>query len=222
MTSTVTIRAITPVAHNVFSYDLDKPEGYSFEPGQATEVAIDKDGWRDEKRPFTFTSLPGDERLQFTIKSYPDHDGVTDQLQKLPVGDRLIIDEPWGTISYKGPGVFIAGGAGLTPFLAILRERNNSEGHLADHTLLFANRRERDIILRDELETIPGLTVRHILSEEDKSGLDHGMIDRAYLESVIDDLDQTFYLCGPDPMVKDLKAVLNDLGADPEGLVFEK
>ncbi len=78
MTHTLEIKAISPVAHNVFSYDLERPDGFTFEPGQATEVSIDKDGWRDEKRPFTFTSLPDDDRLQFTIKSYPERGGVTD------------------------------------------------------------------------------------------------------------------------------------------------
>lgn len=222
MTHTLAITAITPVARNVFSYDLEKPDGFDFEPGQATEVAIDKDGWRDEKRPFTFTSLPDEERLQFTIKSYPDHDGVTDQLSKLLVGDRLIIDDPWGTIAYKGKGVFIAGGAGITPFLPIIRQLDRTEDHLAGHMLIFANRRERDIILRDELDLMPGLTIRHILSDEDKSGLDHGLVDRAYLENVIDDFGQHFYLCGPDAMVKNLKEALSELGANPDALVFEK
>lgn len=222
MTHTLAITAITPVAHNVCSYDLEKPAGFRFEPGQATEVAIDKDGWRGEKRPFTFTSLPDDDRLQFTIKSYPDRDGVTDQLAKLLIGDRLIIGEPWGTISYMGKGVFIAGGAGITPFLPILRQLDTTDDHLAGHTLLFANRRERDIILRDELDLMPGLTVRYILSEEDKSGLDHGRIDRAYLENVIDDFQQKFYLCGPDEMVRDLKETVAELGAEPDALVFEK
>ena len=222
MTHTLAITAITPVARNVFSYDMEKPDGFRFEPGQATEVAIDKDGWRDEKRPFTFTSLPDDDRLQFTIKSYPDHDGVTNQLSKLLVGDRLIVDDPWGTIAYKGKGVFIAGGAGITPFIAIMRQLNETKDGLAGHTLLFANRYERDIILQDELETMPGLNIRHILSEENKSGYDHGLIDRAYLEKVVDDFGQQFYLCGPDPMIKDLKATLTDLGAEPDALVFEE
>lgn len=222
MTYRLAITAITPVARNVCAYDLEKPEGFSFEPGQATDVAIDKDGWRDEKRPFTFTSLPDEDRLQFTIKSYPEHEGVTDALSKLLVGDRLIVGDPWGTIAYKGKGVFIAGGAGITPFIAIMRQLDKTPEHLAGHTLLFANRSERDIILQDELESIPGLNIRHILSEEDKSGLDHGQIDRAYLEQVIDDFGQQFYLCGPDPMVKDLKAALKELGAEPNALVFEE
>ena len=83
MSAKVRIKAAEYVTHNVRRFDVEKPPGFSFEPGQATEVSIDRDGWRDEKRPFTFTALPEWDDLQFTIKIYPDHGGVTDQLGKL-------------------------------------------------------------------------------------------------------------------------------------------
>ena len=147
------ITAITPLARNVFQYDLEKPEGLVFEPGQAVDVSIGKEGWEDEKRPFTFTSLPCDDRLQFMIKSYPDHGGVTEQLARLIVGDMLIIDGPFGTIAHRGEGTFIAGGAGVTPFIAILRDLQR-QGRLAGHRLLLANRTERDIFPQAELDAM--------------------------------------------------------------------
>lgn len=221
MTHTIAIKAITPLAHNVFQYDLEKPQGFTFTPGQATEVAIAKQGWENEKRPFTFTSLPDDDDLQFTIKSYPDHEGVTEKLSQLLVGDKLIVDDPWGTIEYKGRGTFIAGGAGITPFLAILRdlERRNE---LAGHTLYFANQRERDIFNEVELENMPGLEVAHVLSKEEKSPYLHGRIDKSFLEKHVGDFSQKFYVCGPDQMIEDINAALKELGADPDGLVFEE
>ena len=94
-------------------------------------VALDKDGWRDEQRPFTFTGLPDADRLEFVIKSYPSHDGVTEQIADLKPGDSVLIEDPWGAIEDKGPGTFIAGGAGITPFIAILRARHAREGSLA-------------------------------------------------------------------------------------------
>lgn len=215
------IRAITPLAHNVYQYDLEKPEGFDFEPGQATEVAIAKEGWEQEKRPFTFTSLPGWERLQFTIKSYPDHDGVTEQLAHLLVGDQLIIEEPWGTIQYKGKGTFIAGGAGMTPFIAILRDLER-KGDLPGHRLFFANRSERDIFCANELDSMAGLDVVHILSDEQKAPYEHGRIDKDFLRDRIDDFDQKFYVCGPPEMVDDINDALKELGADADGLVFEE
>src|ERR1700761_9288448 len=95
---------IKQVTHNVKRFRMEKPEGYHFTPGQATDVCVNKPGWENEKRPFTFTCLNSDDHLEFTIKSYNDHDGVTKQIGLLNEGDELIIDDPWGTIEYKGEG----------------------------------------------------------------------------------------------------------------------
>ena len=108
------------LANNVNSYIVEKPEGFEFLPGQAVELAIDQENWQEEKRPFTMTSLPSDPRLEFIVKSYPteqfpDHDGMTEHLgADINVGDRVLFGDPWGAIQYQGPGVFIAGGAGMT------------------------------------------------------------------------------------------------------------
>ncbi|WP_249171773.1 FAD-binding oxidoreductase [Erythrobacter sp. JK5] len=163
----LTLRAIRPVTHNVNELTFDRPEGYDFTPGQATDLALDRDDWRDEKRPFTFTSLPGAEHLQFTIKSYPSHNGVTEQIGQMQAGDGVIIEDPWGAIEDRGPGTFIAGGAGLTPFLSILRARQAEHGTLDGYRLIFSNSEEKDIILREELERMPGLALDLVLSDED-------------------------------------------------------
>ncbi len=117
----VKIIEIQQVTHDVKCFRTEKPLGYQFLPGHATDLSINKPGLEDEKRPFTFTSLTNEFYLEFTIKRYPDHHGITDKLHQLQTGDELIISDSWGAIDYKGPGVFIAGGAGITPFIAILR-----------------------------------------------------------------------------------------------------
>jgi len=129
MSYTVAIKSIKQITHDVKKFTFEKPEGYSFTPGQATEVSINKEGWKDEKRPFTFTSLNVDPNLEFTIKIYEDHDGVTNQIGKLEVGDEFIINDPWGTIQYKGPGVYLAGGAGHSSrSLGICTEKESLTG----------------------------------------------------------------------------------------------
>ncbi|WP_404400377.1 FAD-binding oxidoreductase [Pelagibacterium halotolerans] len=221
MTHQLTINSIEPVTHNVRRFRLEKPEGFRFEPGQATEVAIDKDGWRDNKHPFTFTSLNDWPELELTTKIYPERQGVTDQLGRLQPGDHLLIDNPWGTIQYKGKGTFIAGGAGVTPFIAILRQLEK-DGALVGNTLLFSNRTEGDIILRNEFELMSGLRTIYTLTDEDMPGYEHGRIDKAMLERHIDDFSQHFYVCGPDAMVDDIKAMLAELGAEADSVVFEQ
>ena len=192
-----------------------------FRSGQATEVAINKEGWRDKKRPFTFTSTPDDDFLEFTIKAYTDHDGVTDFTSRLIVGDEFIIDEPWGAIHYKGPGTFIAGGAGITPFLSILRQLEK-EDKLAGNTLIFSSLTGKDIILEGELQRLLGDNFIITLTHEKREGYLNGFINREFLQEHVNGYSQRFYVCGPPKMVEDLSEHLRHLGANPNGIVFEK
>ncbi len=110
------------VTDHVKSIKVERPENYDFIPGQATELAINKPEWKDQKRPFTFTNLVESNYLEFIIKIYKDRKGVTNEMGKVNAGDELILHDVFGTINYKGPGVFIAAGSGITPFLSIFRQ----------------------------------------------------------------------------------------------------
>ena len=83
------LKAKSALTHDTNRYVFSRPDGMQFEPGQAAELAIQKDGWKDAGRPFTFVSMPSDPDLEFVIKSYPDHDGVTEQLALLEPGAEI-------------------------------------------------------------------------------------------------------------------------------------
>lgn len=219
----VKIVDIADVTHNVRRYRLERPEGYSFKPGQATDVSLDEEGWRDKKHPFTFTALTDAPYLEFTIKSYFNSggEGVTERLYGYKAGQSLVIRDVWGTITYKGPGTFIAGGAGVTPFIAILRDLKHRR-KLAGHTLIVSNRTEADIILRDEFEKMGDLEILWTVTDEPQSKLLHERIDARFLKHHVGKWDQNFYLCGPDDMVKELRGTLKELGASVENVTFEK
>lgn len=220
MSHKILLKKIDSVTHNVLHLVTEKPKGYTYTPGQATEMAIDREGLRNEKRPFTFTSLPDDGELEFTIKMYPSHNGVTDQLGNLKVGDTLLIGDAWGAINYQGAGTFIAGGAGITPFLAIMKDLRR-KGKLEGHRLFFGNKTEKDIIYKTTLETWLGNDFHNILSEEDSEAYPHGHIDKAYLETKNLDISKKIYLCGPPPMMDSLQADLYAMGVSKKQLVAE-
>jgi ferredoxin-NADP reductase len=46
---------------------------YEFTPGQATEVSIDKEGWKEKKDHSLLLHYPDADYLEFTIKRYADH-----------------------------------------------------------------------------------------------------------------------------------------------------
>ena len=217
----VRILAIEHVTHDVKCFKIEKPAGFQFVAGQATDVAVNKPGFEGQKRPFTFTSLNEDPYLEFTIKRYEEHHGVTDQIHQMQLGDEFIIEDAWGAIEYKGPGYFIAGGAGITPFMAILRKLHK-EGATAGNTLFFSNKTAADIIYQQELTGILGADAHYILSNENKEGFKYGLINDDFIKENITDFNKNFYVCGPDKMVTDIVAILQNHGAHVETLVFEK
>lgn len=220
MTHTLTLQEIEPVTHDVHCLRFDKPDGFTFKPGQAIEMHLDRDGWRDEGRPFTMTSLPEDDFLEFTIKSYPDHNGVTEQIGKMRPGDRVIVSDVFGAITDSGPGVFIAGGAGVTPFISILRRRRRDKA-LDGCTLLFSNRQEKDIIRRDEFEAMEGLETVFTVTDEAVDGLYTRMIDGKMLDEVVGDYGRRFYVCGPPPMIDAVVGLLEGKGVPGDRITIE-
>lgn len=211
---------IEPVTHDVFRLEVEKPAGLKYLPGQAADISLNKKGWEKELRAFTFTSHPDDKHLEFTIKTYPGHHGLTAQIQTLIPGDELIIHDVFGDIQYKGEGIFIAGGAGVTPFLAIFKdlERKGKMGH---NSLIFANKTRADIIMEEHLQALLGKGLINVLSLEEIEGYRHGYISAEIIRGQMNGSSQFFYLCGPDPMMQAVGKHLENLGLSRERIVRE-
>ena len=219
-TYNVKIMSTGPITRDVLQIFTEKPAGLVFRPGQAVDVSINREGWQDEKRPFTFTSLPDDDFLQFTIKTNPADKGVTNELLRLRRNDSLFISEVFGAIEYRNEGYFIAGGAGITPFISILRYLK-SENSIGSNKLIYANKTRDDIILKYEFERLLGKNFVNILSEEAAKGYAHGYLNRDFLRKQLTDLTKDIYLCGPEPMMEAVEKILSDLNIDDSQIIKE-
>jgi ferredoxin-NADP reductase len=212
MEHTVQIKHKKWLTHDVLQFKTEKPQNFTYTAGQAVEITLNDPKFKDDWAPFTLTSLNRDDDLEFTIKIYPDHDGMTLALSKLKEGESFVITDPWDSFKYKGPGVFIAGGTGVTPFIALLRQME-ADGNIGGSTLLFSNKTENDIFLFDEFKKMLGDNFINILTREEKKPYLHGRINKAFLKNHISSFDQPFYLCGPDNFAEEIKKHLVALGA---------
>lgn len=217
---TVKIITIGHITHDVLQIFTERPHGLDFTPGQAIDVSINKKGWENEIRPFTFTSLPDDDYLQFTIKTYPSHNGVTNELLQLRKNNELILRDVFGAIEYKGEGYFIAGGAGITPFVSILRDLR-AKNAIGGNKLIYANKTRDDIILKYEFHYILGKNFINILSDEVSERYAHGFITENFLKEHIMDFNKNIYLCGPPPMMEAVEKILSGLNVDEKLIIKE-
>lgn len=113
--------------------------------------------------------------IEFVIKIYRanehpkfPHGGLmTQYLEKLPVGEYLRMEGPKGKLNYVGCGNFfisrkyhikkkigmVAGGSGITPIYQIIQAVVQNQDKVQLH-LLFGNKSEKDILIREELEQL--------------------------------------------------------------------
>lgn len=201
------------LTHNVFELTLEKPESYIYSIGQAVDISV-KNGSSVLKAPFTLTSIfENDETLKFIVKLYPTHSGITSRLARSRVNDTLVLSDAWDSFFYKGPGTFIAAGSGITPFIPVLRILN-MQNKIEGHQLIFANKKNKDIILYSELKNMLNDKFHNILSKDHLSEHKSGRINKEYLAETITSIDQLFYLCGPRPFLKKVKRDLLELNVN--------
>ena len=208
------------LTHDVIHLVTEKPANFNYIPGQAVEIAINKTGWETKSRPFTLTSLPEDDNLEFIIKTYPSHNGVTNELLEMKSGDELVAGSIFGEIEYKGEGLFIAGGAGITPFIPILNELKKTKS-IGNNKLIFANKTKADIILKDKFEELLGENFINVLSEEKLPGYEHGFVTAEIIKKHMNDSIRYFYVCGPKPMMELIEKYLLELGVSYTKIIKE-
>ncbi|HEY4198430.1 MAG TPA: flavodoxin reductase, partial [Mucilaginibacter sp.] len=127
----------------------------------------------------------------------------------------------FGSIAYKGPGVFIAGGAGITPFISIFRELKQ-QSKLDGNTLLFANRKLEDIILKAELTAMLGKNHVDVLDIPQAPNTPARHIDKELLNQHLGNDATYYYICGPDKFTAIMINNLQELGVKDSQIVFEQ
>jgi ferredoxin-NADP reductase len=215
----VDIIEIEPLAMNVKRFRVQRPAGYFFSSGQSTRISLLEDEAEELERPYSITSVNTDDWLEFIIKIYAKRNGLSEKLGRLKEGESLFVSEVFGTLTYNGPGLFIAAGAGITPFISIFRQLR-LEYKLDGNFLLYANKTKKDIILPDELRANFGDNYADILSRPPKPY--EGMhIGKALLKKYTGAKQRHFYICGPDQFTRDINEHLLALGVDRSRIVYE-
>ncbi len=201
------------VTHDVIQLTLERPAGYAFTPGQYTELSLQRPGEPLEKAAFSFIGLDSDPEVHLALKTSPVNPEINSNLRRLEKGAVVQISEPRNEVEYRGPGVFIAGGTGIAPFMSIFRQLHK-DGRLEGNQLIYANKRGEDICFEGELYTMFGTAFTSILALEDRPRNVSGEIDVPFIRRYVPALDQPFYVCGPKPWVSSVADALLESGVN--------
>jgi ferredoxin-NADP reductase len=226
------IRAETP---EVRSFTLALPAFRAHRAGQHYDVRLTAPDGYQAQRSYSIASPPSRTgEVELTIERIPDGEVSPYFHDVLEVGDLVEVRGPIGGYfvwepALGGPLLLVAGGSGVVPLMAMLRERAAAD-EKPTAVLLHSSRTYDDVIYRDELAQLAGgdggLRVIQTLTRSQPpgwSGYDR-RIDRAMLAEAIAaaGAQPLAYICGPTLLVEAAANGLVELGVPPAQVRTER
>jgi len=218
----------------VKSLVLDVPGWAGHRAGQHLDVRLTaEDGYQTE-RSYSISSAPAEPHVTLTIERLDDGEVSPYLTDVLHPGDEVEVRGPiggWFTWRPEegGPLLLVAGGSGVAPLMAMIRQRAAVRSP-APVCLLYSSRTYEEIIFREELDRSAAadgdLKVDYTLTRSQSPGWQgySRRIDRGMLEEVAwaPEEHPLIFICGPTPLVESVATLCVGLGYTPERIKTER
>jgi benzoate/toluate 1,2-dioxygenase reductase component len=208
-----------------FSIKLGEVGTLAFLPGQYVNISVPG---TTQTRSYSFSSMPDDGVVEFLVRNIPGGLMSTYLADRATGGDALTITGPIGSFylrDVKRPVLFLAGGTGLAPFLAMLEVLHTSGTTHPIH-MIYGVTNDADLVEVEKLQAfataISGFTFATVVADQSSTHPLKGYVTHHLPDAVLHGGNIDLYLCGPPPMVDAVRTYLNDKGVKPANFYFEK
>lgn len=187
-----------------------------FRPGQHLNIGAEIEGARIV-RSYSLSDAPrADGRIAITVKAIPGGKLSQHLCRDARIGDVLALGPAFGEMTLpdapEGPWLFLAGGSGITPLMAMIRAQA-AVGMPVPISLMYWARNRDELCFVDELRALaarePNFRV-DVSTTREAAGEGQGQsrIDAAQLSAFAPDLHQRrVFACGPDGFVAAARAL---------------
>ncbi len=223
------------VAENTMAFHFEKPLGFDFKPGQAADLTLldppetDAEG---NTRTFSIVSASSGNELMFATRMRDT--AFKHSLKKMALGTAIELSPAMGAFTlHKNPakpGVFLAGGIGITPFSSIVRQAAHDHGPHKIY-LFYSNRRPEEAAFMDTLQQLekanPNFHLIATMTDMSRSSRkwegETGHIDKDMLSRHLSGLQgPIYYIAGPPAMVTAMRTMLVVAGVDEDDIRSEE
>lgn len=233
------VRRETPDAVSVaFEVPVQLAAEYQYKQGQYLTLKLKHNGEEIRRSYSVCTSPFAEKELRIAIKEVKDGRASTYINRQLKAGDMIEVMTPMGNFHSPLSGankkhyVLFAGGSGITPMMSILKSVLYIEKQ-STITLIYANRNEESTIFKNEVEQIAAthkdkvqLVFVHDNPVQPATELYKGILTAPKVKAIIEHhvdlkLNNDFFICGPGPMMENVKQVLEELKVAKEKIHIE-
>jgi ferredoxin-NADP reductase len=198
--------------------------------GQHVDVRLTADDGYQAQRSYSIASAPRARALELTVERIDDGEVSPYLTDEARAGDQLEVRGPVGGYfvwdpQRGGPVLLVAGGSGVVPLMAMIRQRA-ADGDDVPTKLLYSARSWDDVIYAAELERLAGagLDVVFTLTRSQPDGWTGyaRRVDRGLLAEVVREPFAVAFVCGPTPFVEGVAQALVELGHEPARVKTER
>lgn len=211
---------------------------YKYIQGQYITFKLKLNG-EELRRSYSLCSSPiADKELRVAIKKVTGGKASNYLNDNVKQGDILEIMVPMGNFystleaSNKKNYVLFAGGSGITPMMSIIKTVMKAEPNSAV-TLFYGNLNEEATIFKNELDIMAStsgnrIKLFYVYDKPNQSTPDlyKGLLTQDKVRALIENhvglnADNEFFVCGPGPMMENVKIVLEELKVNKERVHIE-
>ncbi len=220
---------ISSLSEKIRLFRIQKPEGFSFSPGQFAILSIEGVAGKEgalAKRSYSIASSPYEAHLEFCIVKAGFFSSAMHGLKE---GDFVNVQGPFGAFILNKPlpsgTIFVAGGSGISPLISMIRSMDKEDCFPAGFRLFYGFRHPSEYVFREELESLHGQGKINLVASIDKPAGEWngevGFVSEVLgRHSGIEKSDA--YLCGPPQMTSATIKVLLSLGFQEKRIHHEQ
>ena len=213
------------IAAGTTEFTLAKPQDFDYRAGQFVEIVLpcpDETPEQASTHCFSFVSAPFEAQLRMATRMRDS--AFKNTIRDTPDGTAVQLLGPFGDFTlHKNeaiPAVFVIGGIGITPVRSMIAQAvHDKTGHQL--TLIYANRTPALAAFTNEFQQLAdqhaNFTFVPVYTETD------GHVSANTVKQHVGDIaGSKYYLSGPEGMVKAMRALLLDVGADEDNVRTEE
>jgi ferredoxin-NADP reductase len=202
--------------------------------GQHVDVRLTAEDGYQAERSYSIASPPDGQRVELTVQRVRNGEVSPYLVEEMMVGDELELRGPIGgwfvwRPQESGPVLLIAGGSGIVPLMAMMRERAGTNG-AAGFSLLYSVRSPDDVFYADELSRLMhegtglGVSLLYTRSAPAANSRPVGRIgpDDLAAGEWSPGSGVRVYVCGPTAFVEAVAGLLVEQGHDPSTIRTER
>jgi ferredoxin-NADP reductase/phenylpropionate dioxygenase-like ring-hydroxylating dioxygenase large terminal subunit len=211
----VTVARKWQAADGIAGFELRPVKGIlpTFQPGAHIDVHMPN----GEIRQYSITNGPGEtDSFVIGVKLEPDSKGGSKCMHEtVREGDVLAISEPRNNFPLRRDAIktiFVAGGIGITPLLAMAQALKNQE---LTHELHYFAQGEQHLAFADRLAELGDALKPHLGLSPEATGAELCRVLAEYRNGM------HLYICGPGPMLEAARRIAAEQGWPDSAVHFE-